>query len=126
MYNQTTDKVQSLMITGAQYDQIMIWMRNVPNPNVVGKYYIKDSKGMGSYGLRKTSGSNNAYAVKKVFDFAGNLWEWTSEAYGANRRINRGGYDGGNDSNGPASYRGNHLSRDNSDSYGSRPTLYVK
>lgn len=129
MYNQTADKVQSLMITGAQYDQIMIWMRNVKNTSEDRKYYIKDSTGMGYYGQssKTTSGSNNAYAVKKVFDLAGNLYEWTSEALSTSNRSFRGGVFNINGSDYPASGRNSGTYPGNAYGYSSaRTALYIK
>ena len=129
MYNQTADKVQSLMITGAQYDQIMIWMRNVKNTSNDTKYYIKDSTGMGYYGQssKTTSGSNNAYAVKKVFDLAGNQYEWTSEANDTDYRAIRGGCWDNNGSNFPASgCSGYSYPNYDNDGSSSRSTLYIK
>ena len=128
MYNQTADKVQSLMITGAQYDQIMIWMRNVKNTSDSTKYYIVNSTGMGYYNqsLKTTTGSNNAYAVKKVFDLAGNLYEWTSEADYTLYRAYRGGRYLSDGSSSPASYRDTDYPAYGRDYYSSRPTLYIK
>ena len=129
MYNQTVDKVQSLMITGAQYDQIMIWMRNVKNTSYDTKYYIKDSTGMGNCGQysKKTSGSNDAYSVKKVFDLAGNLNEWTCEAYYESVRADRGGNCYNDGSTYPASDRyGNDSPNYYDGVYSSRSTLYIK
>ena len=131
MYNQSTDTVQSMMITGAQYDQIMIWMRNETNPNVSGEYYILDSTGMGWYSDVSsyevtTTGSNNAYAVKKVFDLAGNVYEWTSEAYPASSRAGRGCTYYRNGSDYPAFYRGDDSPYSDNYVFSSRSTIYVK
>ena len=87
LYNKTTDKVQSQMISGAQWDQIMIWMRSVPNRTITGQYFINYSKDMGNYydstdysNSNLISGRVDNFSVKKVFDLGGNLYEWTTEA----------------------------------------------
>ena len=45
------------------------------------------------------TGYNEMYKVKNIYDLAGNIWEWTLEAYGTNNRIKRGGRYDGFDSN---------------------------
>ena len=134
MYNQSTDPVQSIMITGAQYDQILIWMRNVTNVNVSSKYYILDSTGMGNYkvgsdsNIAKISGYDNAYEVKKVFDIGGNLSEWTSEALNVYVRALRGGNYSSTGSDCPTAYRDDGYCYPSiaSSTFSSRTTLYIK
>lgn len=112
LYNNENLPVQSAMISGAQYDQIMIWMKGVTNTytksdgTTVNTYYVVDSTNMGNYnvasggtGSRKVSGYLNNYSVKKVFDLGGNLYDWTTEANDTNSRVMRGNiyYDSGSD-----------------------------
>ena len=40
-----------------------------------------------------------------IYDFAGNCWEWTQEAYSPHYRVSRGGIYDDSGSNYPASYR---------------------
>ncbi len=90
------EKIKSQMITGAQYDQIMIWMKELKNINDNTKYYIMRGNGMGNnYSANShtpvVSGYNDEYSAKNVFDLYGNYYEFTSEAYGDSMRRGRGG-----------------------------------
>ena len=124
MYNSTSDSAQSIMITGSQYDQIMLWMKNVMNGS---NRFILDSTGKGNYSESFTvSGSNDNYAVNRVFDLAGNLVEWTSEAVSTEYRYGRGGLCGRDGSVDPAARRLGAFPRDADGYVSSRPTLYVK
>ena len=53
---------------------------------------MKDSVGQGNYsGSIATTGSNTAYQQRHIYDMAGNVWEWTMQAYGEESREYRGG-----------------------------------
>jgi len=129
MYNKSTDKVQSTMISGAQWDQIMIWMKDVKNTNNSSKYYILDSSYMGWYSDVldvKISGYLDNYGVKKVFDLGGNLFDFTTEAHYAYNRVNRGINLSGSGSTAPASFRYTIYPYSTSTLYSARSALYVK
>ncbi len=116
--------VTSTLIYGVQWDAVMKWMENVSNPNVEGKTYIQDSTGMGWYSDNYNSGNSDhktgidigeknkgSNQVKKIYDLAGNVSEWTMEsAYGFVRSYRGGNFgDGGMDNwNYPASSRNNN------------------
>lgn len=70
------------MISGSQWYQIMIWMKEVENniDTTKGKYYISNATGKGYYSYITSTGSKDAYAVKNIFDLAGNVYEFTLEA----------------------------------------------
>ena len=130
----------SSMIWGSQWDQIMIWMRQIKNEKYTeyGQYYITNGIGMGNYGEgdRDTSnafpvatGKREEYKVKNVYDLAGNVSDWTLEAFDIDRRIARSNdYYYEHSSGTRASYRNpNILTASNNFSYsstGSRLTLY--
>ena len=94
----------------------MNWMKDIENSSATStdKKYIIDSTGMGWYsgvsgnsehktGIDLNGGKNQ---VKKVYDLAGNLWEWTMESCDTYSRVNRGGNCDLTGSAYPASYRG--------------------
>ena len=69
--------------------------------------YVKDSTGKGNYtGDIAKTGDKEEYSVKNIYDMAGNVWEWTMEAYDTDYRVFRGGYYGSSRDNYPASFRG--------------------
>lgn len=93
--NMYTDKskygVTSTLIYGVQWDAIVEWMSDINNTNSGNKYII-DSTGMGNYtGHQEGTGTNDLYRVKNIYDLAGNMYEWTMEAYGLSQRAIRGG-----------------------------------
>ena len=88
----TLGTMQSSMIWGSQWDQIMIWMKKEENEKK-NSYYVTNSLGMGNYGTRDDTQSelaNTGFAkVKNVFDLAGNVYDWTLEANSTNSRVIR-------------------------------------
>ena len=132
MYNTNSDKVKSMMISGSQYDQVMIWMKNVKNITDNSKYYILDSTGMGIYKIGTTngtvskSGSNDSYKVNQIYDLGGNLWEWISETYSKDGRATRGGVYNYESLNFSASGRSAVNSNKTSNVSSSRSTFYIK
>ncbi len=88
---------KSSMMWGSQWDQIMIWMKDVQNTVNTdnGKYYITNSVGMGNFGTGDgyTDTSNptatGCFEVKNIYDLAGNVLDWTLEADSTDFRVNR-------------------------------------
>ncbi len=79
----------------------------------------------GNYsGSRIETGSNPDYAVNNIYDMAGNVNDWTLEAYDTYDRLRRGGYYKHNGSRYPASTHYD-VPTDSDDNNGSRVTLYV-
>ncbi len=128
--------VQSTLIYGVQWDAVMNWMKDIENSSATStdKKYIIDSTGMGWYdgvsgnsehktGIDLNGGKNQ---VKKVYDLAGNLWEWTMESYNTYSRVIRGGNCDITGSAYPASYRGNEKPSYSNDHIAFRLTLFLK
>lgn len=128
--------VTSTLIYGVQWDAVMKWMENIPNPNVEGKTYIQDSTGMGWYSNNYSSGnathqtgidvdSSKSNCVNNIYDLAGNVYEWTMESYITDYRVRRGGFYDITGAVYPASSRLGYDPSDYIDSLGFRLTLYL-
>jgi len=116
--NKASISLTSSMIWGSQWDQIMIWMRNVKN-EYRNSFYVINSLDMGNF----TSNilPTGCYKVKNIYDLAGNVADWTLEASGNSVRVMRGGqnyftYDnfrwaGTRMTGSPSNFSGQHGSR---------------
>ena len=121
----TESKVKTRMIWGLQWDATCNWLAG-------SGFSITDSRAWGNYdnntatghGSIQNTGFSESWKANNIYDFAGNCWEFTQEAYGTSYRALRGGsvYDG---SHYPASDRGVSNPTDTSSYNGSRPTLYL-
>lgn len=71
--------ISSETIWGSQWDQLMLYMKEVKNELASNKPYIIDGKGKSAEadGNKKESGSNEQHSVKNIFDIAGNVYEYT-------------------------------------------------
>ncbi len=129
-----SENITSSMIWGSQWDQIMIWMKEVEN-EAKSSYYVINSLTMGNYGTSDdedestaepaATGNSENYKVKNVFDLAGNVRDWTLEANYTHGRVSRGGYyDDTYTTYTRAGYRSDSGPHNSSSYYGSRSTLY--
>ena len=126
-----TDKntygVTSTLIYGTQWDAIMAWLEPAYKTSTcdTSSSYVANSTGKGNYtGEIATCGSSDDYRVKNIYDLAGNVYEWTMEAYSTNYRVVRGGRYDYSGSGNPASNRG-YTDPDYSYSYGRFPFSFV-
>ena len=91
MYTKSsTCGVTSTLCYGVQWDAALNFIDpDYVNGNSTG--FVKDSSNMGNYdsGRIATTGSNNDYQQKHVYDLAGNVNERTMEALGTLSRVNR-------------------------------------
>lgn len=123
------NNLQSYTIWGCQYDQIMIWMKDIRNDSKNAEYpfYIIDSTDMGYY--NETGGFNTIkrktgfYPVKGIYDLAGNAAEFTMEIYDKNNRVFRGNNVYSNGTEAPASKKIGYVPSVNYP-FGSRFVLY--
>ena len=117
------ENVETSMLWGCQWDATLRWMQTSSNSEVAN--FPTNSEGKGNYsGSKKATGSNSDYAVNNIYDMAGNVFEWTMEAFYTNSRAKRGGSCSGTASEAPASLRAGIYPTDSY--YGCRSTLYIK
>ena len=72
-----------------------------------------------------TTGANDNFQAKNIFDVAGNLEEWTMECRATNSRVLRGGRYRFSGNIYPASYRNYDGIANTNVCYGFRPALYL-
>ena len=119
------------MIWGCQWDQIMIWMKEVKNTKKKS-YYVINSLTMGNFGTSDDSykdtskpAATGCFDVKNIYDLAGNVFDWTLEAIITDSRVMRGDYYfSTNTSYTRAGVRGYYYPDNSNPYYGSRSTLY--
>ena len=87
------DSVTSTLIYGVQWDAIMAWIDpTYMTGSCAEDSFVRDSTGKGYYEQSSptVTGSSESYAVKNIYDLAGNCFEWTMESYNASGRVFRG------------------------------------
>ena len=122
------ENVTTSMLWGCQWDATLRWMQTSSNSEVAN--FPTNSTGKGNYSGTQgdtnkaiPTGSNSSYSVNNIYDMAGNVWDWTIEAYNTNGRVARGGYYS---VTGPARFRGYNGPTGSNSFNGCRSTLYVK
>ena len=86
--------VTSTLVYGVQWDAIMRWLSNGTEEE---KGWVTNSEGKGNYlddnetNNPAITGAVEEYQMKHIYDLAGNVSEWTMEAYSTNQRVARGG-----------------------------------
>ena len=119
-------KVKTRMIWGLQWDATCNWLNNsgfnIFNSSSWGNYSTNDATGHGS---KQNTGFSESWKANNIYDFAGNCYELTQEAYSTRYRACRGGLYDSNGSNTPVSYRVGGNPTNTFSFYGSRPTLYL-
>ena len=121
------DNVKSGLLTGTMWDTACQWIENsgksVTDSSTWGNH--SDSKSPANvtgYNSKQVTGFSEYWKAKNIYDLAGNVCEWTNEAYSTNR-ICRGGsfYRNGNEYS--VSYL--HFHNGTDDSLGFRIALYI-
>ena len=94
----SNEYVQTGLLTGKAWDTVCHWIKSDDE--------LKDSRTYGNYnnslapanensGTKRTAGFNENWKVKNIYDLAGNVGEWTSEAYDSYFIVRGGSYDDG-------------------------------
>ena len=122
---QASDKVKTQMIWGCQWDVTMNWL--ISSGAKTSDEVNKDSSTWGNYnnynaannytegtagyeknaGSLQNTGSSENWKANNIYDLAGNVCEWTQEAFDTSLRAGRGGYYSDHGSYNPASIRNN-------------------
>ena len=87
----------SSLLTGAAWDRTLGWIYETGNKTEM--QIVGDSKDWGNYNDDTFSGttelintgSKEETKANNIYDLAGNMWEWTTEAMLPDYRVNRGG-----------------------------------
>ena len=127
--------VQTGLLTGKAWDTTCHWIKDSLR-SINASANLTDSRYYGNYknslvpanensGTKRTAGFSENWKTKNIYDLAGNVWEWTSEAYNS-LLISRGGSCSGGGSDYPVSYRNYIGASYIADSIGFRPRLYIK
>ena len=119
------------MIWGNQWDRTLIWLIESGNKT---KEEICNSTSWGNYsnntetghGNRQSTGYSENWKANNIYDLAGNVWEWTMEAFNTNYRVDRGGSYNYGGSIYPASNRYNYNPTLSNFNVGGRLALYIK
>ena len=128
--------VQTGLLTGKAWDTTCHWIEDslssinssasLADSRYYGNYLHSESPAnVSGYGTKQVTGYSDKWMVKNIYDLAGNVWEWNSEAL-APGFIHRGGsyYNGGGDC--PVSYRYSDGAYSNTNvTIGFRPRLYI-
>ena len=146
------NNIETGMIWGNQFDRTLMWLMecNAENPETgkTKEEVISDSTSWGNYlnatftytnssGVTATKNENSSTRIptgsteytkaNNIYDLAGNVMDWTMEAYVTDTRVCRGGSCVGSGPDFPASYRITFYTPAYSSSYnGCRATLYIK
>ena len=127
--------VQTGLLTGKAWDTTCHWIEgslksinesaDLTNSRYYGNYKNSLSPANENSGTKRTAGFSENWKVKNIYDLAGNVYEWTSEASSSNF-INRGGGYSSVGSDNPVSYRDGDDPSSTYDVVGFRSRLYIK
>ena len=132
MYKGSTSVVSTLCY-GVQWDATLNFVsdvdHNINKSQSWGNYAnsIGDAAtNSGNSNMNYTTGRNEAWKAKNIYDLAGNTYEWTMESYSTDDRVNRGGYYNVAGSYFSVSFRHFDYPTSANSNVGFRVTLYIK
>jgi len=141
----SNENVETGMIWGCQYDRTLMWL--IESGDKTKEQIASDSKDWGNYyyntieyvnssgatvsttegsGTRIPAGASEQTKANNIYDLAGNVYDWTMEAYGSLNRVYRGGGYGYTSTYSSARSRNSNSPTSSSDPYGARAALYIK
>ena len=145
------ENIETSMIWGSLWDETLQWLvdseAKISTGEIIDYTLINNSTNWGNYSnatfeYRNTSGGTSTKnegsntriptgsaeytKANNIYDLAGNVRDWTLEAYSTHYRVSRGGYYGISGSGSPASYRDYTYPTNNLYNLGCRATLYIK
>ena len=128
---ENNEAVKSHLTFGAEYDSVLEWFIKTGVKTLAE--IAKDSTEWGNYGNTENSpkkvvetGSREEWCANNIYDFAGNVNEWTQEQHRILCRVIRGGDYGNHGSSYPVANRYHFNPKFNWSSTGFRVTLYLK
>lgn len=125
------EAVKSHLTFGAEYDSVLEWFIKTEVKTLAE--IVEDSTEWGNYWNTENSpkkavetGSREEWCANNIYDFAGNVDEWTQEQNESSCRVLRGGKYGNNGNFYPVAYHfcSSHFNRCNCTGF--RATLYIK
>ncbi len=126
-----SETVKSHLTYGAEYDSVLEWFIN-SNVRTCSEI-AENSTNWGNYWNTKNSprrlvetGRRKKWCTNNIYDFAGNVNEWTQEEKGSSYRVIRGGDFGDNGRSCPVAYRFYYFPNNDYYCTGFRATLYIK
>ena len=131
----SNEYVQTGLLTGKAWDTTCNWIKDSLN-SINSSASLTNSRYYGNHidslapanensGTKSTSGFNENWKVKNIYDLAGNVWEWTSEANDS-YFISRGGSYSNSGIENPVSLRNHGMSYYAGVDLGFRVRLYIK
>ena len=128
------NKVETGMIWGCEWDRTLMWLVESGDKT---KEQICDSRDWGNYnnstgeaeagsGSKRPTGYSESWRANNIYDLAGNVYDWTMEAWSSNYRGLRGGSYAYRGTDYPVSYRNISTPTGSSRYYGCRGALYIE
>lgn len=125
------EAVKSHLTFGAEYDSVLEWFIKTEVKTLAE--IVEDSTEWGNYWNTGNSpkkvvetGSREEWCANNIYDFAGNVDEWTQEQNESPRRVIRGGYYFKVGYGQPVAYRRYNYHDVSFNGTGFRATLYIK
>lgn len=123
--------VKSHLTFGAEYDSVLEWF--IQSDARTRGEITEDSTNWGNHQNTENSpgkvvetGSREEWCTNNIYDFAGNVDEWTQEQNYSSRRVFRGGGYYGTGGDYPVAYRYYHNTFVDFSDTGFRATLYIE